>query len=102
MPSRIGALLAAASVAAVTAASASATAAPAEALPTTAELQAAMNGTYKLRRALQVEGIQRHQRELAAIARRNGNTRAASTRGYAESVRYVRRKLAGAGYDVSV
>lgn len=99
---RNGALLAAASVAALTTAFGSGPAAAAEALPTTAELQAAMNGTAKLRRALQVEGIQRHQRELAAYARRNDNNRASGTRGFDESSRYVRRKLAAAGYEVSV
>jgi len=40
-----------------------------------------------------------HLRELQAIADRRGGNRASATRGYLDSVRYVRSTLAAAGYD---
>lgn len=78
-------LLAAAAVACVAAAPAS----------------AAPSGSQKLQDALTVKNIVNHERQFAAIAGRNGNTRASGTAGYDKSVEYVMKKLTKAGYKVS-
>ncbi len=78
-------LLAAAAVACVAAAPAS----------------AAPSGSEKLQDALTVKKIVNHERQLAAIAGRNGGTRASGTPGYDKSGEYVMKKLTRAGYDVS-
>ena len=54
-----------------------------------------------LRRDVDVSGTVRHLRKLQRIADRNDGTRAAGTPGYAASARYVSRKLARWGWDVS-
>ena len=48
-----------------------------------------------------MKNIVNHERQLAAIAGRNGGTRASGTAGYDKSVDYVIKKLTKAGYDVS-
>ena len=78
-------LLAAAAVACVAAAPAS----------------AAPSGSQKLQDALTVKNIVNHERQLAAIAGRNGNTRASGTPGFDKSVEYVSKKLTKAGYKVT-
>ena len=52
---------------------------------------AAPSGSQKLQNALTVKNIVNHERQLAAIAGRNGGTRASGTPGYDKSVDYVRR-----------
>ena len=49
-------------------------------------------------RAITPRGLRAHLNALAAIAGRNGGTRAAGTRGYSQSVDYVARQLRKAGY----
>jgi Zn-dependent M28 family amino/carboxypeptidase len=51
-----------------------------------------------LARAITPRGLRAHLNGLAAIARRNGGTRAAGTRGYSQSVDYVARQLRKAGF----
>jgi Zn-dependent M28 family amino/carboxypeptidase len=63
---------------------------------------AVQTDTTKLRNAVNVGGILKHERALQAIADRNGDTRASGTRGYNASVDYVAGKLRAAGYDVTV
>jgi Zn-dependent M28 family amino/carboxypeptidase len=53
----------------------------------------------KLRDAITVQGMQRHQQALQNIASANGNTRASGTPGYQQSVDYVVGQLKAAGYD---
>ena len=62
---------------------------------------AAPTGSQKLQNALTVKNIVNHERQLAAIAGRNGNTRASGTPGYDKSVDYVSKKLTKAGYKVT-
>ena len=62
---------------------------------------AAPTGSQKLQNALTVKNIVNHERQLAAIAGRNGNTRASGTPGYDKSVDYVSKKLRKAGYKVT-
>lgn len=98
MGTKIGSLLAAASLLGVPAIAQAQEAAINQ--PATAELQAAMAKTAKLRKAVTVEGILKHERVLAAFARRHDNNRASGTRGYDLSSWYVRAKLQRAGYSV--
>jgi len=56
--------------------------------------------TKKLRKAVTVSGILRHERALQRIANQNDGTRASGTPGYQASVDYVVRKMTKAGYDV--
>jgi Zn-dependent M28 family amino/carboxypeptidase len=51
-----------------------------------------------LTRAITPRKLRAHLAALAAIARRNGGTRAAGTLGYKQSVDYVARQLSAAGY----
>jgi Zn-dependent M28 family amino/carboxypeptidase len=53
----------------------------------------------KLRKAVTVAGMLRHEQALQDIATANGGTRASGTPGYDASVDYVVAKLKGAGYD---
>jgi Zn-dependent M28 family amino/carboxypeptidase len=53
----------------------------------------------KLRKAITVQGMQRHQQALQNIASANGNTRASGTPGYQASVNYIVSQLSAAGYD---
>ena len=55
----------------------------------------------ELRRAVTVEGVLAHERELQRIAERNQGTRVAGTAGYDASARYVARRLRLAGYRVT-
>jgi len=55
----------------------------------------------RLRQAVGVPGILQHLKELQEIADDHGDTRAAGTRGYAESVDYVVARLKKAGYKVT-
>ncbi|MFF6993451.1 M28 family peptidase [Streptomyces sp. NPDC008313] len=48
-----------------------------------------------------VDKVKAHLTELNAIASRNGGTRQASTKGYDDSVAYVKGKLQAAGYTVT-
>ncbi|MDF3043432.1 MAG: Aminopeptidase, partial [Thermomicrobiales bacterium] len=57
--------------------------------------------TSRLRQAVGVPGILQHLKELQEIADDHGDTRAAGTRGYAESVDYVVARLKKAGYKVT-
>jgi hypothetical protein len=52
----------------------------------------------RVARAVTAAGLRGHLRAFQAIAVRNGGTRLAGTRGYAESVAYVARRLREAGY----
>ena len=58
--------------------------------------------TTKLRKAVSVNGILKHERALQQIANANGGTRASGTPGYTASVQYVKGQLVRAGYDVTV
>ncbi|WP_020680206.1 hypothetical protein [Marinobacterium rhizophilum] len=58
--------------------------------------------TTALRDAVTVGGIQAHLQALQDIADANGETRAASTTGYEDSVHYVVAMLESAGYDVVI
>jgi Zn-dependent M28 family amino/carboxypeptidase len=51
-----------------------------------------------LERAITPRRLRAHLAALAAIANRNGGTRAAGTSGYSQSVAYVARQLRAAGY----
>jgi Zn-dependent M28 family amino/carboxypeptidase len=55
-------------------------------------------GPDALARAVTAGNLKSHLVALAAIARRNGGTRAVGTRGYQQSVAYVSRQLRAAGY----
>jgi Peptidase family M28/PA domain len=55
-------------------------------------------GPDALARAVTPANLRAHLVALAAIARRNGGTRAVGTRGYQQSVAYVSRQLRAAGY----
>jgi Zn-dependent M28 family amino/carboxypeptidase len=57
--------------------------------------------TQKLRDAVTVAGIMRHERALQRIANENGGTRASGTPGYAASAAYVKRTLRAAGYQIT-
>lgn len=76
-------------------------AAVAVACVTAAPASAAPSGSEELQNALTVKNIVNHERQLAAIAGRNGGTRASGTAGYDKSVDYVMKKLTKAGYEVS-
>ena len=54
----------------------------------------------KLREAVTLKNIRKHQAALQAIANANGGIRAAGTPGYAASVDYVVETLQDAGWDV--
>jgi Zn-dependent M28 family amino/carboxypeptidase len=56
--------------------------------------------TKRLRDALTVNGILRHERALQFIANASGGTRASGTPGFEASADYVKRQLAQAGYTV--
>lgn len=56
--------------------------------------------TSRLEQGVSVPKIERHLRELQAIAERNGNTRASGTRGYDQSAKYVTDTLRRSGYSV--
>ena len=58
----------------------------------------AASGPDALARAVTAGSLKSHLVALAAIARRNGGTRAVGTRGYQQSVAYVSRQLRAAGY----
>jgi Zn-dependent M28 family amino/carboxypeptidase len=58
----------------------------------------AASGPDALARAVTPANLRAHLVALAAIARRNGGTRAVGTRGYQQSVAYVARQLRAAGY----
>jgi Zn-dependent M28 family amino/carboxypeptidase len=58
--------------------------------------------TRRLERAVDVNGILRHERALQAIANRNDGTRASGTPGYQASVDYVTGRLRAAGYRVQL
>src|SRR6188508_513697 len=51
-----------------------------------------------LSRAITQPRLKAHLAALAAIAGRNGGTRAVGTKGYSDSVAYVTRQLRAAGY----
>jgi Zn-dependent M28 family amino/carboxypeptidase len=57
--------------------------------------------TTKLRDAVTVNGILRHERVLQSIANANGGIRASGTPGFEASADYVKRQLVQAGYKVS-
>jgi Zn-dependent M28 family amino/carboxypeptidase len=57
--------------------------------------------TKKLRDAVTVNGILRHERVLQSIANANGGIRASGTPGFEASADYVKRQLVQAGYKVS-
>ena len=56
--------------------------------------------TTKIRNAVTVNSILAHERVLQRIANQNGGTRASGTPGYAASAKYVKDRLAAAGYAV--
>jgi hypothetical protein len=53
--------------------------------------------TAKLRKAVTVNGILRHERVLQSIANANGGIRASGTAGFDASADYVKRQLVQAG-----
>ena len=57
--------------------------------------------TKKLRDAVSVSGILKHERALQRIANNNGGTRASGTPGFEASAAYVTQQLTAAGYQVS-
>jgi Zn-dependent M28 family amino/carboxypeptidase len=57
--------------------------------------------TKKLRDAVTVNGILRHERALQQIANLNGGTRASGTPGFEASIQYVKGRLEVAGYTVT-
>ena len=57
--------------------------------------------TKKLRDAVSVGGILKHERALQRIANNNGGTRASGTPGFEASAAYVTQQLTAAGYQVS-
>ncbi len=57
--------------------------------------------TKKLRDAVSVNGILKHERALQQIANQNGGTRASGTPGFEASAAYVTKRLTDAGYRVS-
>jgi Zn-dependent M28 family amino/carboxypeptidase len=57
--------------------------------------------TKRLRDAVTVNGILRHERALQFIANANAGTRVSGTPGFEASADYVTRRLAQAGYTVS-
>jgi Zn-dependent M28 family amino/carboxypeptidase len=57
--------------------------------------------TAKLRKAVTVNGILRHERVLQSIANANGGIRASGTAGFDASADYVKRQLVQAGYEVT-
>ena len=61
------------------------------------------NNTYdKLLGCVTVDGVLEHEQALQAIADANGDTRAAGTTGYTESVDYVVETLEAAGWNVEL
>lgn len=65
--------------------------------------QAAPPGqSAKLRKAITVDGMLRHERALQQIATLNGGNRAAGTAGYEASVAYVAETLRKAGYTPQI
>jgi Zn-dependent M28 family amino/carboxypeptidase len=75
-----------------------ATAAPALAAPKEKD---AFNSTG-LRKAVTLEGIREHQRNLQFIADANDGVRTSGTPGYDASAAYVASRLESAGYDVTM
>jgi len=67
-----------------------------------AALAAPADDSQKLREAVTLKQIRRHQQVLQTIANANGGTRASGTTGYDQSVSYVARKLRGAGYSTTL
>jgi Zn-dependent M28 family amino/carboxypeptidase len=63
---------------------------------------AAPGDSQKLRDAVTLKQVRRHQQVLQDIATANGGTRASGTAGYDQSVNYVVRKLRGSGYNPTV
>ncbi len=57
--------------------------------------------TKELRKAVTLDGVLEHERNLQAIATANGGNRAATTPGYDASADYVAERLRRAGYKVS-
>lgn len=58
--------------------------------------------TKKLRKAVTVNGILQHERQLQRIANQNDGTRASGTPGYEASMKYVSKTLRKAGYKVTI
>ena len=83
-------------------------AAPAVAAPTRADCLDRANRTYQqLLACVTTNGVRLHQREFQAISNRNDDpyypgSRAAGTKGYADSAAYVARQLRAAGYQVTL
>ena len=61
----------------------------------------APNDDIRLRRAVTVEGILKHEKAFSQIAKNNRNTRVSGSRGYDKSVDYVAGLLKPKGYRVS-
>lgn len=70
-------------------------------VPTSAAVAVDDVNTNKLRKAVTVNGILKHERALQRIANNNGGSRAAGTPGYDASVEYVIDKLEDADYEVT-
>ncbi|HZO98238.1 MAG TPA: M28 family peptidase [Gaiellaceae bacterium] len=65
----------------------------------TASGDTASGSALKLRKAITLQGMKRHEQALQAIANANGGIRAAGTPGFDASVAYVVAQLEDAGYD---
>ena len=59
------------------------------------------NTVRKITQAMTAEGVLEHERELQAIADRNGATRVSGSRGYDESADYAARTFREAGLEVT-
>jgi Zn-dependent M28 family amino/carboxypeptidase len=63
---------------------------------------AGIGDAAKLRKAVNVQGMKKHEQAFQNIASANGNTRSSGTPGYQASVEYVVGQLVAAGYTPDV
>lgn len=74
----------------------------AHAVEAPAEPAGQIKARERLLKAVTVDGVMKHEKALARIAKQNDGTRASGTPGYGASVRYVTTQLKKAGYKVTV
>jgi Zn-dependent M28 family amino/carboxypeptidase len=63
---------------------------------------AGIGDAAKLRKAINVQGMKKHEQAFQNIAAANGNTRSSGTPGFDQSVQYVVGQLVAAGYHPQV
>jgi len=68
-------------------------------VPTATSADSPSGQAAKLRKAITLDGVMRHEQAFQGIANANGGTRVAGTPGYDASVAYVVEQLEAAGYD---